>query len=136
MFHFILLPFHLIPVLFPLVLSHKEADHACTGERGKLGVPCRRGIDRNKGWGGSAGRERVCVCGTSSSFQLIQISYSKIVSFLMFLTNNLKMKFLQQNSFSFPDTSGYDHLLSLVIFHQTLSQLLKHGASYYSSPNN
>ena len=57
LFHLLLFPFHLIPSLFLFsALSHREADHAGTGERDGLGVPCCRGMDRNKGLGGSAGR--------------------------------------------------------------------------------
>ena len=44
---------YLISVSFPLLLPHREAERAGTVERGGLGASCRRGMNRNKGWGGS-----------------------------------------------------------------------------------
>ena len=41
-FIFLLLPFLLIPVLFPYLLLQREADCVGTGERGGLGPPRRR----------------------------------------------------------------------------------------------
>ena len=62
MFHFLLLPFHLIPVFFPLLLPYREAGRVVTGNReGYIGASCRCGIERDMEPGGSTGRGGISV---------------------------------------------------------------------------